>query len=184
MFKHAPKKETFYASCERAGIAYKPDAQGRSVNRHSLRTTFITWLSAADVSPRTAQKLAGHSDLKLTMQTYTDPQVLDTLSAIERLPELHPEWYVQQQQATGTYDEGVVPSVIVNLHEEHRNAMNGEKTIEAENAVSVCDATTCASVLNTSLGRKKVGPGRGNRGHWRAIAGSGTHGPGRGEPGP
>jgi len=91
VFKTTPRKATFYADCERAGIAYKPDAQGRSVDRHSLRTTFITWLSAADVAPRTAQELARHADLKLTMKTYTDPQVLDTFNAIEKLPALRLE---------------------------------------------------------------------------------------------
>jgi integrase len=189
VFKTAPKKETFYADCERAGIQYKPDAQGRSVDRHSLRTTFISWLSGADVSPRTAQELARHSELKLTMQTYTDPQVLDTFGAVERLPELRPDNRPETQQKTGTYDDGsvvvgVVPSVVSNMREGHGNATNGEKATEAENDISPCDAMTCACVLNTSIGWEKTGPGRGDRGHWRAIASSGTHGPGRGEPGP
>ncbi len=189
VFKRAPKKETFYADCERAGIQYKPDAQGRSVDRHSLRTTFISWLSGADVSPRTAQELARHSELKLTMQTYTDPQALDVFGAVERLPELRPDNQPETQQKTGTYDDEsvvppVVPSVVVNMREGHGNAECAKNGQQAENAVSPCDAMTCACVLNTSEGWKKTGPGRGDRGHWRAIASSSTLGPGRGEPGP
>lgn len=120
---------------------------------------------------------------------YTDPQVLDTFGAVERLPELRPENQAQAQRKNGTYDDGsvvvgVVPSVVVNMREGLGNAANGDRAAEAENAVLACDAMTCACVLNTSIEWKKTGPGRGNRGHWRAIASSGSHGPGRGEPGP
>ncbi len=185
VFKRAPKKETFYADCRRAGIDYAPDAQGRSVDRHSLRTTFISWLSAANVSPRCAQELARHSELKLTMQTYTDPQVLDTFGAVERLPELRPDNRPETQKKTGTDDrEVVVVPVVVNMREGMGNAERAENGQQAGNDISACNPLTCAAVLNASIGWKKAGPGRGDRGHWRATASSGTLGPGRGEPGP
>ncbi|HPD28421.1 MAG TPA: hypothetical protein PLL20_00385 [Phycisphaerae bacterium] len=39
--------------------------------------------------------------LKLTMQTYTDPQLLDTFGAVERLPELRPENQPKPNRKTG-----------------------------------------------------------------------------------
>jgi integrase len=64
----------------------KRDDRGRTLDIHALRTTFATWLSLADVSPRTAQAALRHSDIKLTMGTYTDARLLDTRRAIEKLP--------------------------------------------------------------------------------------------------
>ena len=61
----------------------REDDQGRIVDFHSLRVTFITRLSAAGVHPRTAQALARHSKLELTMKTYTDVRLLDLRGAVE-----------------------------------------------------------------------------------------------------
>ena len=52
----------------------------------ALRKTFITNLSRAGVSPKTAQLLARHSDINLTMNTYTMLGVLDQAAAVEALP--------------------------------------------------------------------------------------------------
>jgi hypothetical protein len=68
-----------------AGIA-KKDVEGRSLDIHALRTTFATHLSLSGVSPRTAQAALRHSDIRLTMGTYTDPQLLDIAGAVEMLP--------------------------------------------------------------------------------------------------
>jgi hypothetical protein len=50
-----------------------------------LRKTFITNLSLAGVQPKAAQTLARHSDINLTMNTYTMLQVLDQAAAVESL---------------------------------------------------------------------------------------------------
>ena len=63
-----------------------PNARGETLDRHALRTTFVTWLSAGGVAPRMVQALARHSTLDLTMQTYTDERVLDLQTAINHLP--------------------------------------------------------------------------------------------------
>ena len=68
-----------------AGIS-KKDSRGRTVDIHALRHTFGTMLSAAGVKPRTAQEVMRHSDIKLTMNVYTDPALLDTAGAVEALP--------------------------------------------------------------------------------------------------
>ncbi len=70
-----------------AGIPYKDD-RGRTLDVHALRHTFGTHLSKAGVWPRTAQSLMRHSDIDLTMRTYTDPRVLDMANAIDSLPAL------------------------------------------------------------------------------------------------
>jgi len=64
------------------------DKHGFRVDIHSLRHTFATYLSAAGVAPRTAMELMRHSDLKLTMNTYTDASMLPSREAISRLPSL------------------------------------------------------------------------------------------------
>jgi len=65
------------------------DADGRVVDVHSLRHTAATWLSTyAQAAPRTAQEAMRHSDIRLTMRTYTDPRLLDVRSALEAMPSL------------------------------------------------------------------------------------------------
>jgi integrase len=55
---------------------------------HALRHTTATILARAKVSPRIAQLFMRHSDIKLTMQVYTDPRLLDEEEALNAFPEL------------------------------------------------------------------------------------------------
>lgn len=48
--------------------------------------TFITNLARAGVSPKAAQLLARHSDINLTMNTYTMLGIMDQAAAVEELP--------------------------------------------------------------------------------------------------
>jgi integrase len=50
---------------ERAGLA------GEGFTFHSLRHTFATALAAKGVHPSTAQKMLGHSDIRMTLAIYT-----------------------------------------------------------------------------------------------------------------
>jgi integrase len=59
---------------------------GYVVDFHALRMTFITNLTRSGVAPKTAQLLARHSDINLTMNTYTMLGVLDQASAVQSLP--------------------------------------------------------------------------------------------------
>ena len=68
-----------------AGIP-KRDERNRTVDVHAMRTTFATMLSTSGAAPRTAQAAMRHSDIKLTMGTYTDPKLLDVRQAVEKLP--------------------------------------------------------------------------------------------------
>ncbi len=70
-----------------AGIA-KRDERGRTLDVHALRHSFSTLLSKGGVAPRTAQAAMRHSDISLTMNTYTDPKLLDIQKALDVLPSL------------------------------------------------------------------------------------------------
>ena len=70
-----------------AGIAAE-DAAGRVVDFHGQRTTFITGLARAGVAPATAQRLARHSDINLTLGTYTRLGIEDLATAVGNLTEL------------------------------------------------------------------------------------------------
>lgn len=58
-----------------AGIP-KADQDGCVVHVHALRHSFGTHLSMAGVPPRIAQKAMRHSNIALTMNTYTDARLL------------------------------------------------------------------------------------------------------------
>jgi integrase len=67
-------------------LAYR-DHDGRYADFHSLRHLFITRLSEAGVSPRMAQTLARHSDIRLTLGVYTHVELADRTAAIQSLAE-------------------------------------------------------------------------------------------------
>ena len=67
------------------------DSQGRFADFHSLRHTFVTNLCKANVSPKTAQTLARHSDIRLTMNIYTHVDDQEQAAAIAQLPGLDDE---------------------------------------------------------------------------------------------
>jgi len=85
----------------------KTDAQGRTLDVHSLRHTFATMLSKAGVAPRMAQELLRHSDIRLTMNTYTHLELVDVQGAVEALPGVSgPHTEGEGVRATGTYGAG------------------------------------------------------------------------------
>ncbi len=87
MFGRFPRMRDLKPDLARAGIPYK-DADGRQADFHSLRMTFGTMLAKNGVAPRTAMELIRHTNLRLTMNVYTDPSILDTAGAVEDLPDL------------------------------------------------------------------------------------------------
>ena len=95
-----------------AGIA-KRDERGRTVDLHAMRHTFGTLLSKNGVTPRTAQAAMRHSDVNLTMNTYTDPKLLDVAGAMESLPSLPlgggPQPDAAAVSATGTDNSTPAP---------------------------------------------------------------------------
>ena len=72
---------------------------------HALRHSFGTLLSTSGVSPRTAQAAMRHSTIDLTMNTYTDPRLLDVHGALDSLPALPIHGNTDGiHKATGTTD--------------------------------------------------------------------------------
>ena len=108
-----------------AGIP-KRDERGRTVDVHALRHTFGTLLSKGGVAPRTAQAAMRHSTINLTMNTYTDPKLLDVAGAVESLPSLPLTGGTQGEgiaaKATGTDDLTTSPlvPVLVPTHDKSR----------------------------------------------------------------
>ena len=90
-----------------AGID-KKDERGRTIDVHALRHSFGTMLSTSGVAPRIAQRAMRHSKIDLTMNTYTDPQLLDVHRAVNAMPSLD---LPIENQATGTDDSNVVSQV-------------------------------------------------------------------------
>ena len=75
----------FNADCKRAGIP-KRDDRDRTVDIHSLRKTFNTWLALAGVAPRIAQELLRHQNINVTMGVYTDTGLFNLADSVESLP--------------------------------------------------------------------------------------------------
>lgn len=67
--------------CRRAGVEVV-DAKGRTLDFHSLRQTFVTWLATSGVDLRTVQQLARHANIQLTAKTYCDVSQLPTREAV------------------------------------------------------------------------------------------------------
>ena len=95
-----------------AGID-KKDERGRTIDVHALRHSFGTMLSTSGVAPRIAQRAMRHSKIDLTMNTYTDPQLLDVHRAVNAMPSLD---LPIENQATGTDDSKVVSQVSLVSH--------------------------------------------------------------------
>jgi integrase len=70
-----------------AGVPYV-DENGLYADFHALRHTFITNMMKSGINPKTAQSLARHSTIDLTMNTYTSLTVNDQAAAITSLPGL------------------------------------------------------------------------------------------------
>ena len=77
-----PKEKT---ERERSDFLKYQDSAGKFADFHSNRHTFITNLERS-TSPRTAQTLARHCDIRLTMGVYTHIGLHDQTTAIELLP--------------------------------------------------------------------------------------------------
>ena len=66
------------------------NTQGQRADFHALRHTLATRLNRANVPPRIAMELMRHSDMRLTMKTYTDAGSLPMASELGKLPRLLP----------------------------------------------------------------------------------------------
>jgi len=83
-----------------AGIEYEEG--GRVFDFHALRGQCATFLARAGVHPSVAQAILRHSDIRLTLQTYTFTVVEDQASAVQKaMPALMPS-VARTRQGGGT----------------------------------------------------------------------------------
>ncbi len=116
-----------------AGIA-KKDNRGRSVDIHALRHSFASHLSKGGVAPRTAQAALRHSDINLTMVTYTDPALLDVAGALDALPSLSLGEEASDRARAGTGTDGkteasgpLAPTLAPNWHKRGQSLSTPDK---------------------------------------------------------
>ncbi len=111
------------ADLEAAEVAEKDEA-GRVVDFHSLRHTFITNLCNGGVHPKTAQALARHSTIGLTMDRYTHLVAASQTNAVAVLPDLDaPD--ASEAMATGTDGEPVLAECLLSKHGQDDTACDG-----------------------------------------------------------
>ena len=82
------KNETERQSRMASDFLKYQDSNGHFADFHSLRHTFITNLCRANVSPKVAQLLARHSDIRLTLNVYSHAAQDERAAGINALPGL------------------------------------------------------------------------------------------------
>lgn len=109
------------------------DQDGCIVDLHLLRHTFISSLARSGIHPKTAQALAEHSDINLTLSRYTHSVLTEQADAIEPLPSLtgyqHPwvEVVAMRRAAGAEFDANpVVPPVVPDEDQHEALAMAGK----------------------------------------------------------
>jgi integrase len=110
---HKDAAEMLRLDLAAAAIPYR-DAEGRVADFHALRHSYITLLERSGVSPKLAQELARHSDIRLTLNVYTHARLYDLAGAVEGLPALLPGAPTTEAtalKATGT--DGKSPTKVV-----------------------------------------------------------------------
>jgi len=85
VFSTIPKRDALLRDLERAGIE-RADDRGRTIDRHSLRTTFCTWLEQVGVGEVRRKLLARHALEGQTQRHYTKLELSDLWGEIEKLP--------------------------------------------------------------------------------------------------
>jgi len=102
VFKTVPTLRTFKLDLARAKMPVS-DERGRTLDRHALRTTFVSWLGLHGVDPRAQIALARHSSTGVTLRHYQDFWVFDLWTEIAKLPGPRPPKADEEKiRATGT----------------------------------------------------------------------------------
>ena len=144
---------------KKAGIP-KTDERGRTLDVHALRTTFGTLLSKGGVAPRTAQAAMRHSDIRMTMETYTDPKLLDVRGALDALPmlPLHDGQanMMEQVRATGTNDLRQSPLAPMLAPNPGKRVQTGSIAVKMAGVIGIADGESEIDV--TSTGDKSKEP--------------------------
>jgi len=95
--------EMLRADLEAAKIEER-DADGRVVDFHALRHTYITNLARGGVQPQVAKQLARHGTISLTLDRYTHVRLEDERNALDALPDLEPKKESEEKVAVAAGD--------------------------------------------------------------------------------
>ncbi len=104
VFAATPILRTFKLDLDRAAITWRKadHDDGASIDRHALRTTFVSWLEAAGVTGTAKRVLARHAAVGVTERNYTDARLLDLWAEIRKLPAIPQATQAASLKATGT----------------------------------------------------------------------------------
>ncbi len=140
--KGMPSHHTLRKDLEAAEIDRR-DARGRSVDFHSFRKTFTTFLQVAGVDRRVIMEVARHKDARLTDLVYTDAERLDLRSAVGLLPVLgggansHMDSYGtvperHEASQTGTMSSGGIETKNAGSPKENRRFAGRNRRLEQQ----------------------------------------------------
>ncbi len=116
---------------ERSDFLKHIDADGRVLDFHGTRHTYVSAIVAGGASVKTAQELARHSTPTLTIGRYSHTRLHDLTAALDALPDLQPSEGTatpQAMAATGTDDKAAEV-----VRGQMRGQYNGKSTPEAAN---------------------------------------------------
>ena len=157
IFPHMPEKgiDLLKKDLESANIPYETE-EGRA-DFHSLRHTFCTMLAKSGVLPQVGQKLMRHSDIKLTMTTYTHLLLEDQRMAVSKLPSLNIQPNIHASTGTDdilTYseidqnkkcpksDQIMSKSAVFNNNRMNSNGQSEQNNCNSQNHISTCIPST------------------------------------------
>jgi len=103
--RSVPSMDTHKRYLAKAAIPFE-DTEHRRADFHSLRHTYGSLLASAGIAPRIAMSLMRHTDMRLTMNVYTDPRIFDLAGAVEKLPAL-PSLHTHQVDEVPGWRESV-----------------------------------------------------------------------------
>jgi integrase len=140
VFRTLPSMDSHKRYLIKANIGYTDD-RGRRADFHALRHTYGSLLAKAGVAPRVAMTLMRHTDMRLTMNVYTDPRIFDLAGAVEKLPAISTPAAgpVEAVMATGTDGAGWCESGTSSSAEiGNCSAVNGEDVNQERRAAKPC----------------------------------------------
>ena len=153
-------------------LRYK-DSQGRFADFHANRHTFITNLGRVGVPPKTAQTLARHSDIRLTMNVYSHTDLEEKSAAVRRLPSpltnghspdhVSEDSPAQEKDGSESWEcSGSAPESQSGTNGQQTSQATSEatKTAEPDDSAEVVVPTVIDATCQTSSVNVKSTPGR------------------------
>lgn len=136
-----------------AGVPYVDEA-GEYFDFHAIRHDYLTGFSERDVSPKKAQQLARHSDINLTMNTYTHLKSHDLVETVEAIPNPFEVVAQQRQRATGTdgkADPGRTAVALLVAHTESEKSSDKNAQQQRRKEVIENRSLTCCALGENSV---------------------------------